>query len=156
MNTYARKAYFEAHSKLDEAFETYDGVIHPTRAVANKWVERHANKTVIRLANPAKEPVKQTDVAEYENWKKENAGKIKFIVDEEYLAKNPALTGEGVKVGDTIVIPEPTAQPPVVKMKKLIVTEEDLLNNLDLVEQGVKVGDEIEIPEETGDGTLSE
>lgn len=52
---YHVKSFFEAYPKAKEGFETYDGVIHATQAIADKWIERHANKKVTRHVNPALE-----------------------------------------------------------------------------------------------------
>ena len=52
MSHYAVKAFFEAHPKSKEVFETYDGVLHATREVADKWISMHAHKTVTVHTNP--------------------------------------------------------------------------------------------------------
>lgn len=52
MHPYSVLEFFKQYPKLTEAFETYDGVIHPTKESAEKWVERHANKRIVTYPNP--------------------------------------------------------------------------------------------------------
>jgi len=56
---YHVKAFFDAYPEAKEGFETYDHVMHATQELADKWVERHAAKTVTRHGNPAFEVKKQ-------------------------------------------------------------------------------------------------
>jgi len=49
---YHVKAFFEANPKAKVGFETYDHIMHPSQEIAEKWIERHAAKTVTRHANP--------------------------------------------------------------------------------------------------------
>lgn len=95
MNTYAVKQYFEQYPKLTTAFETYDGVLHPTRKVAEKWVERHANRKIVEHINPA-----------FEVKVPEGPKMIKRIVTEEDLEQNPKLIEANIQVGDEIEVPE--------------------------------------------------
>lgn len=52
MSHYSVKAFFEVHPKLTEVFETYDGVIHVNREIAESWISRHANKSIVSHENP--------------------------------------------------------------------------------------------------------
>ena len=52
MTHYGIIAFFQTYPKAKEAFETYDGILHPTKPIAETWVARHANKTIITHQNP--------------------------------------------------------------------------------------------------------
>lgn len=98
MNTYAQQQYFEQHPELNEAFMTYDGVIHPTEEVAKKWVERHGNQKIERLINPA--------LVEDATNESDEPRIIKHTVTKEDLEANPELALLGVVEGDEIEVDE--------------------------------------------------
>lgn len=45
--------YFLAYPDLPACFETFDGVLHPSKEVAESWVNPYINKEIKQHDNPA-------------------------------------------------------------------------------------------------------
>ncbi len=88
--------YFDRNPQLDNCYETFDGIFHPTKEAADEWVKKYTNKKVIE----------HTKLIEENKLPTPGNTNEKHIVTEEDLKNNPDLETKGVKVGDEIDITE--------------------------------------------------
>jgi hypothetical protein len=74
MNPNSVNEYFLAYPNLEECFETFEGVLHPSKVEADNWVNRHSNKKVVIYKNPSfvkiEEPAKVEELIEKVGGKK--------------------------------------------------------------------------------------